>query len=116
MSNISKGRRSENLAATYLAKKGYRILVRNWTCHWGELDLVCLKDKVLVFVEVKYRSTKNYGFPQEAITRQKIIKLKRTAQIYLSQTHPSQKSFRFEAVSIYQEKGKMKLSHYNLLV
>jgi len=53
--NYEVGRLGEKIAAEFLAKKGYRILARNFRTRFGEIDLVAAKDGVLVFVEVKLK-------------------------------------------------------------
>ena len=69
------GRWGEELAADYLEKKRYLILDRNYRTISGELDLVALNDSgeeyILVFVEVKTRTSESYGYPEQAITKKK---------------------------------------------
>ena len=65
------GRFGEQLAAERLTADGLLVLARNWRCPDGELDIVAAEDDVLVFVEVKTRSTLSYGDPAEAVNRAK---------------------------------------------
>src|SRR5947209_7314149 len=62
------GRRGEEAAAEQLKAAGYRILARNYRCPSGEIDLVAEERGVLVFVEVKTRSSAAYGSPRDAVT------------------------------------------------
>ena len=65
------GQLGEELAATYLKRRGYKILERNCTLKSGEIDLICRNRKTIVFVEVKTRTSNRYGWPEEAITKTK---------------------------------------------
>ncbi len=73
------GRQGEKYAAEYLTGAGYRILARNWRCPQGEIDLVTSLGDEIVFVEVKTRSSVRFGHPFEAITVQKLARLRRLA-------------------------------------
>lgn len=100
------------MAEKYLIKKGYQILERNWTCHWGEIDLICRLGKCLIFVEVKFRSSAKFGYGYEAINYRKVKSLRRSAQFYLLENKFYQLRKRFEAIIISQQKGKFILRHY----
>ncbi|MFT4220140.1 MAG: YraN family protein [Microbacterium sp.] len=69
------GRAGEERAAAHLARRGWRVLERNWRCRDGELDIVALDRDELVVVEVKTRSSLGYGHPLEAIDRRKRARL-----------------------------------------
>lgn len=92
--------KGEDLAAKFLQEKGYKIIERNFRKGYGEIDIIALKDNVLVFVEVKTRTSNNYGTPFEAITPFKLRSLVRTAQFYklLNPKLPDQ--MRIDAVSV----------------
>ena len=77
------GKLGEELAASYLQEKGYRLLERNYRCRLGEIDIVALDGEVLVFVEVRCRTSGRFGLPQESIRREKQAKLRKLAQYYL---------------------------------
>ncbi|MEW5898090.1 MAG: YraN family protein [Bacillota bacterium] len=77
------GKLGEELAASYLQEKGYRLLERNYRCRLGEIDIVALDGDVLVFVEVRCRTSGRFGLPQESIRREKQAKLRKLAQYYL---------------------------------
>ena len=66
------GANAEEMACTYLKKKGDKILERNYFYDRADVDIIAMKDEVLVGVEVKARSTDYFGDPQEFITRKKI--------------------------------------------
>lgn len=80
--NLPKGKLGERLAEKHLKDKGYKIIERNFTKRGGELDLIAVKGKTLIFVEVKCRWSRKYGIPEDAITPRKIRLLTKTAQYY----------------------------------
>ncbi|WP_408643039.1 YraN family protein [Thermosinus carboxydivorans] len=75
MNNIMMGKMGENAAADYLARNGYKILMRNYRCRIGEIDIVAERQGTIVFVEVKTRSSEKFGFPAEAVNYRKQQKL-----------------------------------------
>ena len=93
-------KKGENLAAEYLNKSGYKIIDRNFRKGYGEIDIVCIKDDILVFVEVKTRTTKIFGGVKESITGFKIRKLIQTAQFYKSTHSNLPEALRIDAVLI----------------
>lgn len=76
------GQHGEDLASEYLVKHGYRIIERNFKKRYGELDIICLKDNILVFVEVKTRVGHAFGTPEEAVTPWKLREVKQTGLYY----------------------------------
>lgn len=87
---------AENLAASYLLEHGLKLLVKNYHCRFGEIDLIMQDKNTLVFVEVRLRSTPGFGDAATSITTQKQAKLIRTAEHYL-QEH-GQAACRFDAI------------------
>ena len=69
------GTEGEKLVAEWYEERGYALLDRNWFCSEGELDLIVRRDRTVVFIEVKTRSSNTYGTPAEAVTIQKQFKL-----------------------------------------
>lgn len=77
---------AENLAARYLEKRGYVILELNYRKPWGEIDIVALKEGILVFIEVKANRKIIAGFePELRANSSKIVKVVRTARTYLAE-------------------------------
>ena len=72
----------EKLALNYYKNLNYKLINQNWTCHWGEIDLVVFKS-ILVFVEVKYVRS-DFCEPTALLTDHKKQKLMRSIQIYLN--------------------------------
>jgi len=93
---------AEELAATYLKKKHYEILERNYKTRWGEIDIIAKDGSTLVFVEVKARRGEGCGLPQEAVSRQKQYKIIRMAQQYMYQCDRKtlEQPVRFDVLSI----------------
>ncbi|HEU0257108.1 MAG TPA: YraN family protein [Microbacteriaceae bacterium] len=106
------GRRGEDLAGHYLTAQGYRILARNWRCPSGEIDLVALDaEGTVVVVEVKTRSSLAFGAPLEAITAQKLARLRRLAAEWC-RTHEVSGPLRIDAVGILAPPGaRVRLEH-----
>ena len=77
----------EEQAAAYLTGRGYQLLEQNVRTPHGEIDIVCNHADRLIFVEVKTRSSTSFGYPEEAITKQKKAHMLAAAQYYL-QWHP----------------------------
>ncbi|CUS35284.1 conserved hypothetical protein [Candidatus Nitrospira nitrosa] len=94
------GQVSEMRAEQFLIAKGYRILDRNVRLSIGELDLVADDQGVVVFVEVKGRSTEAFGGALSAVDRRKQAKLSKLAAQYLAQRHWSDKLCRFDVVLV----------------
>ena len=76
------GRRREEQAAAFLKRNGYEILEQNYRDRYGELDLVAREDDTLVFVEVKYRRSRAYGNPAEAVDGRKQHTICRVSDYY----------------------------------
>ena len=76
------GARQESRAAEYLESLGYHILVRNFRCRFGEIDLIAKQDDTYIFIEVKYRTGRTAGDPTSAVDGKKQKKISKTADYY----------------------------------
>ncbi|MCS6965531.1 MAG: YraN family protein [Candidatus Kapabacteria bacterium] len=95
------GRNAETFAAEYLQALGYKIVARNvYVGRWGEIDLVAYDGNMLVFVEVKARSSYRFGLPEEGVTPRKQRLLLRAARAYLSFQGLGDIPCRFDVVAI----------------
>jgi len=94
------GEKGEDIAAAFLKKKGYNILFRNYKCSFGEIDIIAKHKKILSFIEVKTRSTKKYGLPQEAVTSVKQAKISRVALEFVQRYKMDNRAARFDVVSV----------------
>lgn len=82
--SYERGRAGEELACRYFLERGYQLLGRNYRCPHGEIDLLFQREGVIHFVEVKARSSFDYGQPQEAVDPKKIGRLRYAAHYFLS--------------------------------
>ena len=107
------GKRGEELAAEYLAEKGYEILERNWRAGRGELDIIAkAKNGILIFVEVKTRSYNTMGEPEDAVNERKESILMGTAGAYMEKINYTWE-VRFDIISvIISAKGNIKIQHF----
>ncbi len=105
----SLGRLGEELAAAYLIRKGYRILCRNWRCRHGEIDIVAMESKALVFIEVKTRQSSRLGRPEEAVDTRKQERLRLLASHYIHETGQTAACFRFDVVAVTAEDNSIAL-------
>jgi putative endonuclease len=105
------GRQGEQVAERFLTRKGYRVVERNYRCPAGEVDLIVLDRRVIVFVEVKTRSGERFGTPLEAVEARKQHKMMRAAQFFLTQKGLHQRDARFDVVGISWPGGKPIVEH-----
>lgn len=94
------GEKGERLALQFLQRNGYKIITRNFSCRLGEIDIIARQGKVTVFIEVKTRSSSNFGLPQDSIKARKIKHMFRCAQFYIRNYANPEGDFRFDVVSI----------------
>lgn len=94
------GAHGERKAARWYEAAGYRVLAQNWRGKAGELDLVLRGDGVLVFAEVKTRSSDMFGSPAEAVTPAKQHRIRRLAYEYCTTTGERAPKLRFDVVSV----------------
>ena len=94
------GQDGERIAERYLSKKGYRLVERNYRCPVGEMDLIVLDRRVIVFVEVKTRVGESFGSPLESVHPRKQHKMIQTALFFLSEHKLHHRDARFDVVGI----------------
>ncbi len=82
--NRKKGDEYEEKAVSILQKNNYVILSRNFRTSMGEIDIIAEKENTLVFVEVKYRKNRNFGYGNEAVDSKKLLRIFRVAEYYRS--------------------------------
>lgn len=99
------GIKGEQIAQNFLEKNGYSILNVNWRFEQKEVDIIALDDKLLVFVEVKTRKNKQFGFPEDAVDYRKQDFLKTAAAAYMEE-HPEYNEVRFDILSIILRNDK----------
>jgi len=95
-----RGKKGEELAASYLKSQGYKILERNFKKRYGEIDIIAQSGSTLVFIEVKTRWSRKFGLPEEAVTPWKLKSVIRTAQYY-KMLHPElPEAMRIDVVAV----------------
>lgn len=102
--NKDIGNFGENLAETYLKQNGYKILTKNFTCKIGEIDIIGIDKNLICFIEVKTRYNLKYGYPCEAVTRNKMMKIYKSSQVYILKNRLFKYSFRFDIIEILLDK------------
>lgn len=99
-SSLSLGELGELAAVKYLRKKKYKVVDRNVSFHEGEIDIVAVDNKTVVFVEVKTRKNTDKGEPWEAVDFSKQKKLQAAASIYLNREGLNEQSYRYDIISV----------------
>lgn len=111
-SNSQKiGELGEDIACTFLEKNGFKILERNYTKKWGEIDIIAKKDTTLYFIEVKSVSCEtlpglsnnesNIKRPEENMHPWKMKRLSRTVQTYLIHNRIGDTPWQFDLALVY---------------
>lgn len=104
----------EEYTCQYLNNLGYQIVSRNFNCKYGELDIVAVNDKYIAFVEVKTRHQNPMVRPCLAVTKQKQIKIMRTAYLYLKENNFKLQP-RFDISEVYLKANTNKLYSINYI-
>ena len=103
--NIKKiiGDKGERKVALIYMLKGYKILSRNFSCRYGELDIVALKNDTVVIVEVKTRKNDRYAEAKEFVNYSKQNRIRNTADLFLQQNNLSDHIIRFDVAEVYTD-------------
>ena len=94
----------EDAACRYLKRRGYKIEGRNYSCRFGEVDIIARDRKFIVFVEVKLRKNADHGAAAEFVTGPKQRRVIMTAQFWLAQ-NPTDLQPRFDVIEVYAPEG-----------
>ena len=111
------GDMGEQIAASFLVNKGYRIIDRNYQRPWGEIDIVARKKKLLIFCEVKTRNARNvnHHLPEQSVNAAKVKKLHKICRSYLYEMRLSDnQSWRIDVLSVIIDMGtkKARVRHF----
>ncbi len=110
-STRERGQEAEQAAARFLERQGYRVLDRNFTTKFGEIDLICEKDGILVFVEVRSLRSRTFH-PLQTLTRAKMDRVRKAAEWYLTKTKQwGSRSCRFDIVGAVREGESWEILH-----
>ena len=104
------GNLGETLALEFLQKNGYAILETNWTFQKAEVDIIAQKDAILAVVEVKTRSSIDFGLPQDFVKPKKIQLLVKAINEYVT-TNDLEVDVRFDIIAIHKEGQQFKIEH-----
>ncbi len=104
------GKKGEQLAVDFLVKNGYKIVERNYRFDKAEVDIMALKDNILAIVEVKTRSTKDFGNPQDFVKPKQIKNLVKAVDEYVNE-NDLDLEVRFDIIAIVKEKKGFKIEH-----
>jgi putative endonuclease len=100
INKTERGKQGEAKAEKFLTDKGYTVIARNYRYKRSEIDLIVQKENWLVFVEVKLRTSKAFGFPEESVNAAKRKKILEGAAQYLHETNWTGK-VRYDIVAIH---------------
>ena len=104
------GKKGEQLAVDYLINEGYKILGRNWRFQKAEIDIIAQKENILASVEVKTRSTNDFGNPQDFVNPKKIKLLVMAMNEYVIK-HDLDVEVRFDIIAITKNKSDFDIEH-----
>lgn len=102
---LSLGERGERAAVRFLKRKKMLVIERNVRFNEGEIDIVAVDDRTVVFVEVKTRSSTQKGQPFEAVDHAKQNRIRNAADVYLCREGIEDQKIRFDIVSIHWPSG-----------
>ena len=97
----------EEITAEYLEKNGYRILARNYSKPFGEIDIIAIKDDLIAFVEVKTRKSDAFAYAAEAVNFYKQERIRKASQAYLMENNLSDFLTRFDVSEVYLDTRKL---------
>lgn len=100
LTTYERGRKAEQEAELYLRRRGYKVIARNVKTKLGEIDLVALKGKLIVFVEVKARSSDEFGTPVEGLSPKQQRRIRQAAELFLSKRGWSERDRRFDLIAV----------------
>lgn len=104
------GKLGEQLAADFLIENQYEILERNWVFDKAEIDIIAKKDNLLIVVEVKTRSSLEYGLPQDFVKPKKVQLLVKAINQYV-ETIDFDPEIRFDIIAITKVKSNYNIEH-----
>lgn len=109
MSKIQTGKDGENRAVEFLKNHGFKILETNFKTKFGEIDIVAIDKDTLVFIEVKTRSSIQFGLPEEAVDQRKLSHIIKAAQYYRMLRKNLPEAERIDVIAIETNTGRTDL-------
>lgn len=111
MSTQTLGQAAEAIAAQYLASQGFTIVARNYRHARAEIDVIAQKDHLLLFVEVKARSSDQFGQPETFVAPKQQALIREAAEHYII-TQDWNQAVRFDVIAILKRQGQVQLTHF----
>ncbi|MCJ7696321.1 MAG: YraN family protein [Anaerolineaceae bacterium] len=90
----------ENVALDYLLNLDYLLIEKNYHTRYGEIDIVVLKDNIIYFIEVKTRSSDEFGLPEDSISNTKREKLLSSALLFLEEHPELPEDWQFDLITV----------------
>ena len=112
MSTKFWGKRGEQVAADFLERHGYAILARNYRFKRAEIDIIAQKENLMLFIEVKLRSSTRFGFPEETVSEAQAARIALAAEEYLETHDCSSKLIRFDILAISPVGNRFRVEHF----
>lgn len=106
-----RGENGEELAVDFLIKHDYRILERNYRHKRAEIDIIAYKDKILCFIEVKYRSGSEFGNPEDFVSEKQKERIREGAEEYMMEALEHD-DIRFDLIAISSKSEKIEIEHF----
>lgn len=103
--NKDIGSFGEDLSINYLIDNGYYILEKNYRNKIGEIDIICKKNNLLIFIEVKSRYTNSYGFPIESVTYYKRKQIIKVSMLYIILNKYNNFNIRYDVIEVFFNKN-----------
>ena len=111
MNNKIIGNLGENIVKKYLEKSNYKIIETNFACKQGEIDIIAIDKKEIVFLEIKTRLNKKFGYPVEAVNSNKEKHIKSAAKYFIYKYNLEKNYMRFDIIEVYLKEQKYFLNH-----
>lgn len=114
--NQELGQLGEKLARRFLEERNYEIISQNFKSKTGEIDIIAKEKKdeeeeIVVFVEVKTRTSLEFGNPSEAVNKAKQEHILKTAKYFLHSNNMEENNIRFDVIEVFIYKGRYRVSH-----
>ncbi len=94
------GAYGENIAMEYLLNKGYKLISKNFRSQFGEIDIIAKEKDLICFIEVKSRYNTNFGFPAQAISKNKQKRIKKTSLLFINKEKLFNLNIRYDVIEI----------------
>jgi putative endonuclease len=104
------GKLGEEMAVEFLQKNGYEILETNWTFQKAEVDIIAQKENILAIIEVKTRSSLDFGLPQDFVKPKKIQLLVKAVNEYVNENNLDNE-VRFDIIAVHKERESFVIEH-----